>query len=452
MRLGAHCKSACILGARLGSAFFPSHASSSKLSVPAVIRPRSDSFLSLAFLAVFVTLAVASELPTPGQSAAVVSKASEASSSPYRPRDPLTSSGFEHFYNLDYDRAVRDFQRAADKYPEDPFAVNHLLTSVLFRELYRMGALNTGEYANDSFINAPHHTADPKAREQIKALINRATDLEQKRLSANSKDVDALYARGVTRAQFATYTALIEHAWFSALRNAVGARHDHERVLELSPDYVDAKLVVGAHNYVLGSLPWAVKVSASLIGLSGNKEKGIQYLQQAANGGGEASIDAKAVLILFLRREHRYTESLAITRDLLASHPQNSLLALEEGNLLRAMGNTQEAAAAYRRILQHGREGRYPAQHYEMAALSLGDLLRSQKDFHGAASAYEEINDVAQPEPALKQKAYLGAGQMYDLMRNRDLARKNYEQVIAVNSGSEPAETARKLLKEAYRE
>src|SRR5205814_10326623 len=109
---------------------------------------------------------------------------------------------------------------------------------VLFRELYRMGALNTGEYANDSFIHAPHHTADPKTQQRIKQLVARALKLEEKRLSANSKDIDALYARGVTRAQFATYTALIEHAWFSALRNAVGARHDHERVLELAPNDV----------------------------------------------------------------------------------------------------------------------------------------------------------------------------------------------------------------------
>ena len=32
----------------------------------------------------------------------------------------------------------------------------------------------------------------------------------------------------------------------------MGARHDHERVLELDPNYLDAKMVVGTHNYVIG--------------------------------------------------------------------------------------------------------------------------------------------------------------------------------------------------------
>jgi len=370
----------------------------------------------------------------------------------FRPHDPLNSEAFDRFYNLDYDRAVQDFERVAQKYPDDPFAVNHLLTGVLFRELYRMGALNSGEYANDSFINAPHRPADPKAKQRIKELVDRALRLEQKRLDANGKDVDALYARGVTRAQFATYTALIERAWFSALRNAVGARRDHERVLELSPGYTDAKLVVGAHNYVLGSLPWAVKVGASMVGLGGNRDKGLQYLQECAAAEGEASTDAKVLLMLFLRREKHFDQALRFNRDLVARFPQSSLLAMEEGNLLRASGKPAEAANAYRKIWQAGREGKYPGQHYEMAANSLGDLLRSQKDYQGAATAYELVSTVPQPDPEMKQKASLAAGEMYDLLKKREVAVRKYQEVLAVNSGNAPADAARKFMKEAYRE
>jgi len=370
----------------------------------------------------------------------------------FRPHDPLNSEAFDRFYNLDYDRAVQDFERVAQKYPDDPFAVNHLLTGVLFRELYRMGALNSGEYANDSFINAPHRPADPKAKQRIKELVDRALRLEQKRLDADGKDVDALYARGVTRAQFATYTALIERAWFSALRNAVGARRDHERVLELSPGYTDAKLVVGAHNYVLGSLPWAVKVGASMVGLGGNRDKGLQYLQECAAAEGEASTDAKVLLMLFLRREKHFDQALRFNRDLVARFPQSSLLAMEEGNLLRASGKLAEAANVYRKIWQAGREGKYPGQHYEMAANSLGDLLRSQKDYQGAATAYELVSTVPQPDPEMKQKASLAAGEMYDLLKKREVAVKKYQEVLAVNSGNAPADAARKFMKEAYRE
>ena len=97
----------------------------------------------------------------------------------FRPLDPLNAVAFDHFYNLDYDRAVKEFEQVLQKHPNDPFAVNHLLTAVLFRELYRMGALNTGDYANDSFVGTAHRPADPKAKERIKELVERAFNLEE---------------------------------------------------------------------------------------------------------------------------------------------------------------------------------------------------------------------------------------------------------------------------------
>jgi hypothetical protein len=370
----------------------------------------------------------------------------------FRPNDALNRVAFDHFYNLDYDRAVQEFDQVLQRHPDDPFAVNHLLTAILFRELYRMGALNTGEYANDTFIRAAHSPADPKVKQQIKDLAQRATQLEENSLDANSKDVDALYARGATRAQFAAYTALVERAWFAALRNAVGARRDHERVLELAPQDTPAKLIVGAHNYVMGSLPLALRAGVTMLGIGGNKELGLQDLRECAAGTGETSTDAKIVLVLFLRREHRYQEALPIARWLIQAYPHDVLMALEEGNLLRAEGNDQEAATVYRRVWQAGRDGHYDGLHYEIAALSLGDVLRSEKDYAGAVTAYEQASEVLLPDPEILQKADLAAGEMYDLLGKRDLAMKKYQAVVAVDNSTTQAQDASRYLKEPYRE
>lgn len=370
----------------------------------------------------------------------------------FRPPDPLNRTAFDHFYNLDYDRAVQEFEQVLRRHPDDPFAVNHFLSVVLFRELYRMGALNTGEYANDTFIRAAHRPADPKVKQQIQELVQRALRLEQKSLDANPNDVPALYARGVTRGQFATYTAMMERAWFSALRNAVGARRDHERVLELAPGDTPAKLIVGAHNYVMGSLPLALRAGVTVVGIGGNKEKGLQYLNDCAQGTGETGTDAKILLVLFFRREHRYSEALPIARGLIQAYPRDVLMALEEGNLLRAEGHEQEAAAVYRRVWKAGRAGDYDGLHYEISALSLGDLLRSQKNYGEAAAAYEQVSEVAQPDPEVLQKANLAAGEMYDVLQKRELAMKSYRAVVATNSETPLADTANRYLKDPYRE
>ena len=369
-----------------------------------------------------------------------------------RPPDPLSPTAFEHYYNLDYDAAIEDFKKIVARHPNDPFAVNHLLSAIQVRELYRMGAMNTGEYANDSFIGQAHRSAEPASKVRIKQLVEQAERLEEAELSRDPNNVDMLYARGVTRGQFALYTALIERAWFSSLRNAVGARRDHERVLELAPQYTDAKLVVGAHNYVMGSLSFAVKMAVALAGLSGDKDKGIRYLNDAYHANGETSMDAGVVLMVFLRREHRYDEALQIARTIGPRFPRNYLLPLEEANLLRASSKSGEAEEQYRRVWQNGRDGRYGSLHYEIAALGLGDLLRSQKKYLAAATAYELVSEVSSADPELLQKANLGAGEMYDQLQKRDLAVKKYEAVVATNSGNAEADKARRRIKDAYRE
>jgi tetratricopeptide (TPR) repeat protein len=375
-----------------------------------------------------------------------------AVSVPLRPADPLNQAAFEHYYNLDYDAAIQDFERIVARHPNDPFALNHLLSAIQVRELYRMGAMNSGDYSNDNFIGKAHRPADPAQKERIKQLVAQAEKLENDELARDPNNVDMLYARGVTRGQFALYTALIERAWFSALRNAVGARRDHERVLELAPQYTDAKLVVGAHNYVMGNLPLAVKIAVALVGLSGDKEKGLHYLNDAYHANGETSVDAGIVLMVFLRREGRYGESLQITGALGPRFPRNYLLPLEEGNLLRASGKNGEAEEQYRWVWQNGREGKYGSLHYEMAAIGLGDLLRGEKKYQAAATAYELVSEVAGTDPELLQKANLGAGEMYDQLQKRDLAVKKYEAVVATNSGNAEADKARKRIKDAYRE
>src|SRR5258707_5938508 len=87
----------------------------------------------------------------------------------FRPADPLNAAAFDHFYDMEYDSAIQEFTQIQKRHPDDPDAVNHLLTAVLFHELDRIGALSSGEYANDSFVDTKHRTADPRTCEQIKA-------------------------------------------------------------------------------------------------------------------------------------------------------------------------------------------------------------------------------------------------------------------------------------------
>ncbi len=362
--------------------------------------------------------------------------------------DSATKKAYEHFDSLDYDRAIPEFEKIVAEHRDDPFAVNHLLTAVLFRELYRADALDTTIYSKgNSFLdNKVAVPIDARTKARIEQLANDAINLAEKRLQENPNDVDALYARGVTRGLRSTYMGIAEKAWFAALRNALGARRDHERVLELDPGYADAKTVVGVHNYVIGSLPFAVKAMAGVVGFSGNREKGIRFLREAAAAGGESSQDAKVALGLFLRREGRYDEALPLARELTNDHPRNYLFALEIGNLQRDAGKNSQAAATYRKILADAAKGAYIQPHLEFAYFGLGSSLQSQGDVKGAFDAFSVVTPPAYRKTEMERTCVLRTGEMLDQLNRRAEAKKKYQQVIDENSDSNQAEQARKYL------
>ncbi len=365
--------------------------------------------------------------------------------------DPLTRFGFEAYYSLDYDTAIRDFERVAAAHPDDPFALNHLLAAVLFHELYRIGAFDTGLYANNSFLDRKQLPPDPKARARIQDLVRRVTELCDRRLASNPNDVDALYARGAVRGMQSTYMGLVEKSWTAALRNAKGARDDHERVLELDAGYADAKTVVGVHEYIAGSLPFFVKMMAFLAGYRGSREKGIRYLYQAGQTGSESAVDANIALGLFLRREQRYDEALAVVRSLATLYPRNFLFALEVANILNDSGHGPEAIAAYQSVIEGA--SRFYQPHLELAYFGLGESLKGQRRYQEAVEAYATVSKQARAEAELKLRADLYAGQVYDLMGQRQQALARYQAVIAAApSDSRWASAARKHLKESFRE
>ena len=337
------------------------------------------------------------------------------------------------------------------EHPDDPFAVNHLLTSVVFKELYRIGALDTELYSGDSFLTKKQFSpTDPKVAARVHELSERATRLAEAQLKQNPNDADALYARGVTRGLHSTWTGLADKAWFAALRSAVGARKDHERVLEINPNYVDAKTIVGIHNYVTGSLPWAVKVAASVAGLGGSKQKGLDYLRDAAAHAPESGMDARITLALFLRREQRYPEALEVVEGMNRDYPHNFLIASEHAHLLNAAGHGKAAVTAYQQVLENYRKGWFPVSRPEQAAFGLGQAARGQHEFEIALNGYEQVGGFKSADPELMQRATLGAGEMLDAMNRRDEAVKRYNQVVAENGSTPMADEARRYLKAPY--
>jgi len=366
--------------------------------------------------------------------------------------DPQVREAYRHFYNLDYPGAVERFQHFHELHPGDPQATAYLLEVVLFQELYRLDLLDTTFYANDGFLTGRHATAeDPQKRDQILSLADEAVREADWRIGQNPNDVDALFARGWVHSLQCTYVAMVERGFHAGFHYATKAKDDEERVLKLDPDYVDAKLVVGVYQYVIGALPLPFKIIIGFAGITGSKATGLAMLQDDGNRGVITSVEAHTVTALFLRREGRYQEAIQVIRALKEQYPHDYLFCLEEANLRKDAGQGMAAVDAYREIVDLNSEpGYFFSARMELTYFGLGDALRGQRHYSEAAEAYERAAGTAGVGPELKIRSLLAAGECRDLNHERPLAVRDYQAAISAGPNTSRADTARKRLNSPY--
>ncbi len=366
--------------------------------------------------------------------------------------DPQVREAYRYFYLLDYPAAVIRFERIHEAHPGDPYATAMLLNAVVFQELYREDLLDTTFYANDGFLTGKHATdEDPKKRDQIFALSDEAVHEADERVAKNPNDVDALFARGWVRSLRCTYVAMVERGFGAAFRLASKAKDDCAHVLQIDPHYVDAKLVVGVYEYVVGALPLPFKFLIGFMGITGSKSKGMEMLHDAAQRGPATNVEARTVIALFLRREGKYKEAIEVVRSLKQQYPRDYLFCLEEANLLKDAGEGMVAVHAYEQVVADGnRPGYFAEARLELAYFGLGEALRGQRHYAEAAHAYEQAAGLKGTGTELKVRTLLAAGECHDLLGERQVAIKDYQAAIAAGPNTSRAETARKRLNSPY--
>ena len=368
--------------------------------------------------------------------------------------DPQVRAAFQSFYNLDYPGAVAGFERYHAEHPSDPQATAYLLNAVIFQELYRQDLLDTTFYANDGFLTGRHATEeDPKTRDRIFALSDEAVHEADWRLSQNPNDVNALFARAWVRSLRCTYVAMVERSYGAGFHLATKAKDDAARALELDPNYVDAKLITGVYEYVVGALPWPFKLMIGFAGITGSKATGLALLRDDGDRGVLTRLDAKTAIALFLRREGKYDQAIQVVMQLKNEYPHDFLFCLEEANLRKDAGEGMKAVDAYREIqADNAKPGYFADARMELADYGLADALRGQRHHDEAAEAYEEAGRMQGVSPELKIRSLLNAGECRDAAGERQQAVRDYQEAIDAGPETSRADIARRYLRSPYKE
>ena len=261
-------------------------------------------------------------------------------------------AGHDHFFNLEYELAISAYRRLIEESPDDYRAYNHLSTAILYQELLRLGMLETSAFKHDNeFLEWQKPQPDPNVGEEFERILLEGRTRAQSVLKKSPDDILARYALATNFGLDGNYQFMIEKSYFGALRNGVRANKHSRRILKQRPDFVDAYLVAGVHEYVVGSLPWAVRAVIVLGGIRGNKKKGEALVARVTREGNLARNESRALLALLLRRERRPLEAAVLLRGMITDFPRNYVLHLELASMYLDAQQPQRALEVFRDAL-----------------------------------------------------------------------------------------------------
>ena len=365
--------------------------------------------------------------------------------------DARLRQALDHFMNLEYGEALELFRKRAAERPEDLEARNCVAQTILYRELYRVGALESELVSGSNpFLRRPKVDPGEEDRKEFSDAVNWVIERAEKRLESDPDDVRALYLGGVAYGLRSNYNFLIEKAWMDALGDATKSRKMHSRVVQMNHGHIDARMIPAMHEYVVGSLPWYIKMVGFLAGFRGDKELGIKELELVASRGGDNLHNARVLLCAVYRRERRPADAVPVLKVLIDDFPRNHLFRLELVQMYSDLEKKDEALAVLRQMQELKRSGApgYNDLPEEKILFSRGTLLFWYRDYEQARQDLRRV--TANPEELTLNNAvlaWLRRGQIADLLGQREEALTAYREAIRLAPESDHAGQARDFLR-----
>jgi hypothetical protein len=379
--------------------------------------------------------------------------------------EQLRITGSEALYNLDYEGARKIFKEMAVAFPNYPAGPQFLADTLLIEALYQTRRLQASLYNSDSFYSKNEDKADPKLVDQFRTYTRQARQLVEARLKQNPNDTEALYFFGAIEGLKASFEETVERRHLAALKDGNDAVDKHRAVIKLDPNYRDAEMTIGLYDYTIGALPLPTKIAVGFMGHRGSKKRGIATIERVAREGNWVKEDAKTLLIMLYKREDRFTDAVALGRELGAKYPRNYLYKLEtaealvsqaalerKANQLAATSAAEsEAFATFETLLRDKTLRETASKQFDLIHFKYGEALMTAGQNEKAAKEFLAAASAPGAQQGLATMALLYAARALDLSGKRNDALTQYRAVLSRPNVYDAHELAQEGLKESYK-
>ena len=262
------------------------------------------------------------------------SAAAAVNSEPHAPETPL-EAGFRQMYNLEFEVARQTFTLWKSQHPEDPVGPVSMAAAHLFSELDRLNVLQSEFFVHDENFRGEHRALGslPQVRASFDREISETQQIATRRLAANPKDTNALFASILALGLSSDYAALIEKRDMAALSAMKQSRQLAEKLLSIDPNFYDAYLAGGVENYMLSQKAMPMRWLLRLGGAETDKVEGVRRVKLTAEKGHYLKPFARLLVAVAALRDKDVATAKNILRDLSQQFPRNHLYSEELSRL-----------------------------------------------------------------------------------------------------------------------
>ncbi|MFN8177135.1 MAG: tetratricopeptide repeat protein [bacterium] len=316
-------------------------------------------------------------------------------------------AGLDHLYHARTSEARVAFERVRARHPESP-AADFFLGGIAWHDL------TTG---------AQGFSGGGVAEQEFFARMDSSIAQGERAVTRDPADVSARFFLGGAYGYEARYYALQEKWWDAYKAGRKGVKQ-LERVVKDAPDLDDAYLGLGIYHYYADVIPSVLKVLGGILGLGGDRERGLAEIRRALRGGALVNVEARFFLgEIYTEFEEDQWTALGFARSLRDEFPENELFTWQTGRILDELFLTDLAAAEWRGLRAKPHAGRVRGfLDYRLARSRLWG-----GDFQGAAGDLEAALDRGKlGSPAMTMWGRLRYGLALDFLGDHAKAIQQY--------------------------
>ncbi len=317
--------------------------------------------------------------------------------------------GLSKIYNFNWSDGLKVFNKLIKEDPKDPRGYYYKSTIYLWYFLgnFNEAYLDTFNQLADKSIDFANHKLKAKPTPEINYIIG-----------------SVYYNKSIAEARSGNYLQAI---WMSnQMKKYLDA------AVKENPDLYDAYLGLGLYNFALSQIPSTLRWATNLIGMSADKEAGLDYVKKATVRGTLSKVDAEFYLSqIYSRVIVDYPAAKDLLSKLFKRYPKNLLFEFSLAWVNYELNDLNSAEKQLRNVVS-SKDTLYSFV-VSNAEFMLGNVYFAKDNCDSAITYYQRFLEDALNND-YKGISNLNIGLCYEIDGNRKEALKYYEKASTGNS------------------